>query len=40
MFWLYLIAGCFLGLILLLVILYVIAKVRNSLIKSDYDIAY
>jgi hypothetical protein len=40
MFWLYLIAGCFFGLTLFFVILYIIAKVRNSLIKSDFDIAY
>jgi len=40
MFWLYLIAGCFCGLMLFLIAYYIIAKVRNSLIKSNFDIAY
>lgn len=40
MFWLYLIAGCFSGLILVFAALYLIAKIRRTSTKSHLDIAY
>ena len=40
MFWIYIIAGCFVALALLFIALHLIAKIRHNSIKSDFDIAY
>lgn len=40
MFWLYIIAGCLVTVVLLIIALHLIAKIRNSSAKSDFDIAY
>ena len=40
MFWLYIIVGCFGGLMLFLIVLHIVTKVRSNSMKSDFDIAY
>ena len=40
MFWLYIIAGCLVAVVLLIIALHLIAKIRNSSAKSNFDIAY
>ena len=40
MFWLYIIAGCIVTVMLLIFALHLIVKIRNSSARSNYDIAY
>jgi len=40
MFWLYIIAGCLVAVVLFIIALHLIAKIRNGSARSDFDIAY
>jgi uncharacterized integral membrane protein len=40
MFWLYIIAGCLVAVVLLIIALHLIAKIRTNSARSDFDIAY